>query len=58
MVQQGQIDHLLQETGEIAPPPHVSQQAALQDYDAVYRRSIEGYQTLVPERRLNLCHSF
>ena len=41
MVQQGQIDHLLQETGEIPPPPHVSQQATLQDYDAVYRRSIE-----------------
>ena len=41
MVQQGQIDHLLQETGEIPPPPHVSQQAALQDYDAVYRRSIQ-----------------
>ena len=41
MVQQGQIDHLLQETGEIPPPQHVSQQAALQDYDAVYRRSIE-----------------
>ena len=41
MVQQGQIDHLLQETGEIPPPPHVAQQAALQDYDAVYRRSIQ-----------------
>ena len=41
MVQQGQIDHLLQETGEIKPPPHVAQQAALQDYDAVYRRSIQ-----------------
>ena len=24
MVQQGQIDHLLQESGEIPPPPHVS----------------------------------
>ena len=41
MVQQGQIDHLLQETGEIPPPPHVARQATLQDYDAVYRRSIE-----------------
>ena len=41
MVQQGQIDHLLQETGEIPPPPHVAQQATLQDYDAAYRRSME-----------------
>ena len=41
MVQQGQIDHLLQETGEITPPLHVAQQATLQDYDAVYQRSIE-----------------
>ena len=41
MVQQGQIDHLLQETGEIAPPPHVAGQATLQDYEAAYRRSIE-----------------
>ena len=41
MVQQGQIDHLLQETGEIPPPPHVAQQATLQDYEAAYARSIE-----------------
>ena len=41
MVQQGQIDHLLQETGEIAPPPHVAGQATLKDYEAAYRRSIE-----------------
>jgi acetyl-CoA synthetase len=41
MVQRGQIDHLLQETGEIAPPPHVAQQAALQDYQDAYRRSVE-----------------
>ena len=41
MVQQGQIDHLLQETGEIPPPPHVAEQATLQDYQAAYRRSIE-----------------
>jgi acetyl-CoA synthetase len=41
MVQQGQIDHLLQETGEIPPPPHVARQATLQDYDGTYRRSIE-----------------
>ena len=46
MVQQGQIDHLLQETGEIQPPPHVARQATLQDYDETYRRSIadpEGF---------------
>ena len=41
MVQQGQIDHLLQETGEIPPPPHVARQATLQDFDAAYRRSIQ-----------------
>ena len=41
MVQQGQIDHLLQETGQIPPPPHVSAQATLQDYDAAYARSID-----------------
>jgi acetyl-CoA synthetase len=41
MVQRGQIDHLLQETGEITPPPHMAQQAALQNYEDVYRRSVE-----------------
>ena len=41
MVQQGKIDHLLQETGEIPPPPHVARQATLQDFDAAYRRSIQ-----------------
>ncbi|HEU0022483.1 MAG TPA: AMP-binding protein, partial [Dehalococcoidia bacterium] len=41
MVHQGQIDHLLQETGEIPPPPHVARQATLQDYDQTYRRSID-----------------
>ena len=40
MVQQGQIDHLLQETSEIQPPSHVYEQATLKDYDEVYRRSI------------------
>ncbi len=40
MVQQGQIDHLLQETGEIQPPGHVASQATLQDYQAVYDRSV------------------
>src|SRR5918992_606667 len=46
MVQRGQIDHLLQETGEIAPTPHVAQQATLQDYQDAYRRSVadpEGF---------------
>ena len=46
MVQQGQIDHLLQEAGEIPPPPHVSGQATLSDYDGVYARSVadpEGF---------------
>ena len=40
MVQQGQIDHLLQETSEIQPPSHVYEQATLKDYDEVYQRSI------------------
>ena len=40
MVQQGQIDHLLQETGQIPPPPHVARQATLQDYQDTYARSI------------------
>ena len=40
MVQQGQIDHLLQETSEIEPPLHVSQQATLKNYDEVYQQSI------------------
>ena len=41
MVQQGQIDNLLRESGQIPAPPHVSAQAALQDYDGIYARSIE-----------------
>ena len=41
MVQQGQIDNLLRESGEIPAPPHVSAQATLQDYDGIYARSIE-----------------
>ncbi len=49
MVQQGQIDHLLQETGEIPPPLHVSQQAALQDYDGVYRRFVQALQRALPQ---------
>ena len=41
MVQQGQIDHLLQETGQIVPPPALVQQAYLQDYDAAYADSLD-----------------
>ena len=41
MVQQGQIDHLLQETGEITPPSHVAAQATLQNYDETYQNSIK-----------------
>ncbi|MCH9017868.1 MAG: AMP-binding protein, partial [Chloroflexi bacterium] len=41
MVQQGQIDHLLQETGQILPPAALVQQAYLQDHDAAYKRSVE-----------------
>ncbi|MCH8989052.1 MAG: acetate--CoA ligase [Chloroflexi bacterium] len=42
MVQQGQIDHLLQETGQILPPPALVQQAFLQDPDAAYKESMES----------------
>ena len=41
MVQQGQIDHLLQETGTITPPAHVANQATLQDYEEAYRRAAQ-----------------
>ena len=41
MVQQGQIDHLLQETGSIPPPPHVANQATLQNYEETYRRAAQ-----------------
>ena len=41
MVQQGQIDHLLQETSSIEPPAHVASQATLQDYEGTYRRAAE-----------------
>ena len=41
MVQQGQIDHLLQETGTIPPPAHVAAQATLQDYEEAYRRAAQ-----------------
>ncbi|PKB65136.1 MAG: acetate--CoA ligase [SAR202 cluster bacterium Io17-Chloro-G2] len=41
MVQQGQIDHLLQETAVIQPPPSLVSQAFLQDQQAEYQRSIQ-----------------
>ena len=41
MVQQGQIDHLLQESGAIQPGAGLVQQAFLQDYQDAYRRSTE-----------------
>ena len=42
MVQQGQIDHLLQETGQILPPPALVQQAFLKDHEAEYKDSVEN----------------
>ena len=45
MVQQGQIDHLLQETGQIEPSASLVQQAFLQDYEGAYRESMDA-----PER--------
>jgi len=42
MVQQGQIDHLLQETSQILPPPALVQQAYLQDPEAAYKDSVEN----------------
>ena len=41
MVQQGHIDHLLQESGEIQPPSSLIDQVYLKDFDNAYRRSIE-----------------
>ena len=45
MVHQGQIDHLLQETGEIVPPASLVKRAYLQDFEGAYRESMES-----PER--------
>ena len=42
MVHQGQIDHLLQETGQILPPPALVQQAFLQDLDAANKASADS----------------
>ena len=41
MVQQGHIDHLLQESGEIQPPASLIEQVYLKDFDDAYRRSVE-----------------
>ena len=41
MVQQGQIDHLLQESGRIDPPASLIEQVYLKDYEEAYRRSVE-----------------
>ena len=41
MVQQGQIDHLLQESGEIQPPASLMEQAHLKDFDEACRRAAE-----------------
>ena len=41
MVSQGQIDHLLQETGEIQPPASLVEQVNLRDFPAAYRRSVD-----------------
>lgn len=40
MVNQGQIDHLLKQSGEISPPPSLASNANLQDYQAEYDKSI------------------
>ena len=42
MVSQGQIDHLLQETGEIEPPASLVRQASLQDLEGAYRASMDS----------------
>ena len=49
MVQQGQIDHLLQETSVIQPPPSLVSQAFLQDQEAEYQRSIDDPETFWAE---------
>ena len=41
MVSQGQIDHLLQESGEIKPPDSLVEQVYLRDQEGEYRRSVE-----------------
>ncbi len=41
MVNQGQIDHLLQESGEIIPPASLVEQVYLKDHKEAHRQSIE-----------------
>ena len=41
MVQQEQIDHLLQESGQIDPSASLTQQVYLKDFQNAYRRSVE-----------------
>ena len=41
MVNQGQIDHLLQESGQIQPPDSLVQQVYLKDHREAYRQSID-----------------
>ena len=41
MVNQGQIDHLLQESGEINPPDSLVQQVYLRDHKEAHRQSID-----------------
>ena len=41
MTQQGQLDHLLKETDVIQPPQALAANANLQDYEAVYQRSVQ-----------------
>ncbi len=52
MVNQGQIDHLLQESGEIIPPASLVRQAYLKDHKEAHRQSIddpEGFWSGVAE---------
>ncbi len=42
MVNQGQIDHLLQESGEIIPPASLVEQVYLKDHKEAHRQSIEN----------------
>ena len=49
MVQQGQIDHLLQESGEIQPPASLVQQVYLKNPEAEYQRSVDDPDTFWAE---------
>jgi len=41
VVEQRQIDHLLQETSKVNPPSNLAKNANLQDYEGVYKKSVE-----------------